>query len=70
METLDATGSSNITGGTYDPETRTLTLSFASGGTYVYTGVPPDVWKGLKEAGSTGAYFWRHIRGRYMDESV
>ena len=49
----------------YDEGTQTLTIVFPNGQPYEFTGVPPDVWKGLLEAPSAGAYYHNYIRGQY-----
>ncbi len=62
--------SSNISGGSYNPETRELTLTFASGGEYTYANVPPDTVQALKEAPSAGKFFYANIRNRYVSEKM
>lgn len=57
--------SSWLAGGSYDEETLTLTLTTQKGDEYTLNGVPPEVAEGLKEAASPGAYFARHLKGRY-----
>ena len=50
----------------YDAFSRTLLLWFSgSVDPYAYPDVPPEVWTGFLGARSKGAYFSRHIRGRY-----
>lgn len=53
----------HLMGGTYDPKTQTLRLTFVGGGAHVYTSVPPSVWHDLTHAGSPGSYHAQHIRG-------
>ena len=43
----------------------TLTVEFHSGRIYPHPGVPYEVYAGLMNASSMGAYYNRHIRGRY-----
>jgi hypothetical protein len=57
--------SSNISSIAFDPETDTLTVEFTNGDSYDYMNVPPQVYRAFGAAGSAGAYFYRHIRGRY-----
>lgn len=58
--------SSNLDTGTYDPETRAMTLTFArTGDTYDYAGVPEQVWEAFKQSLSPGQFFVREIKGRY-----
>lgn len=54
-----------LAGGTYDAETRELTLHLHNGRDYTLSNVPALVVRGLIEAKSPGAYFERHLRGRY-----
>lgn len=54
--------SSNIQAGDYDPEARTLKITFTNGQDYVATDVPPVVWEGLKQATSPGRHFRESIR--------
>ena len=49
----------------YNGDAQELTLTFASGSTYSYAGVPADVAQGLVDAGSKGRYFQANIRGAY-----
>lgn len=49
----------------YDTESQALTVVFPNGRRYVYEGVPPDLWRGLQEAGSAGKFFNDNIRGVY-----
>ena len=44
---------------------RTLTVEFHSGRVYDHPRVPPSVYDGLMRASSKGAFYNRHIRGRY-----
>ena len=45
---------------------HTLAVQFTTSATvYTHPGVPYEVYAGLMEASSMGAYFHRHIRGRY-----
>lgn len=44
---------------------HTLTVEFHSGRTYGHSGVPYSVYCEFMTASSLGAYYNRHIRGRY-----
>lgn len=59
------TNSSSILDAEYDNETQTLTIQFASGRRYTFTGVPPSVYEGLIDAASAGQYFHQNIKGQY-----
>ena len=52
-------------GAGYDPDTQELILTFPDGREYTYSGVPPDIYKGLTEADSAGRYYNTYIRGVY-----
>jgi hypothetical protein len=60
--------SSNLAGGSYDDETGELTIEFVNGGTYTYSGVPPEVVRGLQTATSAGKYFANYIKTHYSYE--
>lgn len=46
----------------YETRTRKLWVKFQQGGTRLYSGVPPAVFRALLNAASKGQYFDRHIR--------
>ncbi len=58
--------SSAITAVGYDAATRRMKIAFKQGRTYDFCGVPPEVYHGLMNAASVGAYYDRIIRGRYQ----
>jgi KTSC domain len=62
VTTVDSTTLATIA---YDAAHQTLWLEFRSGAMYVYSSVPSDVHQALLLADSRGAYFNRHIRGRF-----
>ena len=49
----------------YDPETRTLYVTFVSGQDYAYDDVPPGLAKDFRAAGSKGRFFQSRVRDRY-----
>ena len=57
--------STAISRGTYDTDTQTLELTFATGRSYTFENVPEDIWTGLESASSPGTYFAQNIKGRY-----
>lgn len=61
--TMIAVHSSAIRAVGYDG--YTLTVEFQSGWSYDHPGVPYEVYVGLMQAASKGAYYNRYIRGRY-----
>jgi KTSC domain len=57
--------SSAIRAAAYDASTLTLSITFTSGKTYDYYGVPQAIYLGLIGAASAGEYFNAYIRDRY-----
>ena len=62
--------SSNLESYEYDPEEQTLTITFKSGSTYQYDGVPQGVVERLASAASPGKFFYAAIRDAYPFEEV
>lgn len=55
----------------YDGQKRILRATFrATGRTYLYRGVPQEIYDGLMFADSIGAYFNAHIRDHYPFEEI
>lgn len=63
MPEMHSLQSSNLAACGYDAETKTLTVQFANGSEYTYSGVPEETYEGLLSASSPGQYFHRHIKG-------
>ena len=57
--------SSAISSVSYNEDTQQLMITFTSGGTYIYYGVPKWKYEGLISASSAGAYFNDHIRDQH-----
>ena len=57
--------SSAISAVNYDVSTRVMLITFKSGRTYPFCGVPEVVYEGLKNATSAGRYYHRNVKGRY-----
>ncbi len=49
----------------YDKDAQELTMQFENGQSYVFYGVPPDLWEGLQKAPSPGRFYNQRIRGVY-----
>jgi hypothetical protein len=49
----------------YDEQTRTLFVTFQSGGHYCYDGVEPETHAAMRRSISRGRFFMKHIRDRY-----
>lgn len=54
----------------YDAAERTLTIVFASGSAYAYSGVPREVYLDFTRIVNKGEYFQRHIRSVYPVERI
>ncbi len=52
----------------YDSRRSILQVAFRNGAAHQYTGVPAEIYQGLLQADSKGAYFNRCIRGLYPYE--
>ena len=57
--------SSAIRSASYDENLLLLTITFTSGGTYIYYGVPKWKYDELINASSAGTYFNDHIRDQH-----
>ncbi|HEY6258872.1 MAG TPA: KTSC domain-containing protein [Xanthobacteraceae bacterium] len=57
--------SSVMTFVTYDDDAGELDITFTSGKTYRYRGVPPDIYDGLLDAQSKGAFFNDNIKDAF-----
>lgn len=58
--------SSNIVSAGYDPQAKQVIVDFKGGSSYVYEGVPPDVYenfeKTFQEDASSGRYLNQNIK--------
>ena len=54
----------------YDPETRTLTIAYVSGHTYLYKDVPETVYKELKASKVKGRYLRFFVKDKYEFEKM
>lgn len=55
----------------YDPDKREMFVTFVpTGKTYVYFGVPEDVYSAFLAAASRGQYFNYYIRDRYIYREI
>lgn len=70
MTEVEITRSGMITKIAYDESEKLLTLTFASGGAYVYKDVPKEVFDSLLAAESAGKYFHAHVKNKYETEKV
>lgn len=58
--------SSNVKEVGYDPATKTLAISFHSGGTYHYADVSPEKHAEMMAAKSIGGHFHKNIRDKHV----
>jgi len=49
----------------YEPQTRTLLVTFVSGQAYAYEDVPEDVARDFRAAASKGRFFQIRVRDRF-----
>ncbi len=70
MVTQTPVKSSTVESMGYDPGTSTLRVTFKSGGTYDYVGVPQDSYAQLTSGGSIGKYIQRHIKPHFKHNKV
>lgn len=62
---MDFLDSSVIRSADYDPDARTLEVTFTTGRVYTYFDVPEWKYDGLITASSAGEYFNMHIRDQH-----
>jgi len=66
MIDMQVVQSSNIEAIGYDADTHELHVRFlTSGKTYVYPGVPQEIYEGLMNAPSHGVYFGQFVKPIY-----
>lgn len=63
--TMQACNSSQVGSFGYDAESKTLAVTFKSGGTYHYHGVTADDFEDMKTADSVGGFLGRRVKGKY-----
>jgi hypothetical protein len=57
--------SSALASADYDPITQTLTLNWLRGQSTTYDNVPQEIFEGLKDAASPGAYYHAIIKDQF-----
>jgi len=58
--------SSNIESIGYNDDTQELYVQFLSGGSYIYSDVPREIFDGLMNAPSKGSFLNREVKGIYQ----
>ena len=64
------TDSTNVKQIRYSEETKTMQVTFTSGITYQYFGVPASVWDRAVMADSIGGFINSHIKNNYKYAKV
>jgi hypothetical protein len=54
----------------YNDEKSSLRITYTSGAVYDYMGVPPEVFKEMKIAGSKGTFLNYMIKGKYRYKKI
>lgn len=63
--TMTPADSTAISAHGYDPDSKTMAITFKGGKTYHYEGVEPAVYDAFKGAKSLGKHFGTHIQTKY-----
>jgi len=61
----DDVESSNIEKAKYCSYTNTLVIKFSGGSAYLYSSLPPSIWRGFQISESKGRYFFMKIKDTY-----
>jgi hypothetical protein len=61
---------SSETGYSYSAEEQALTVTFKNGDSYIYAGVPADVYATVESAESKGKAFNELVKGKYQATKV
>lgn len=59
------TNSSNVDAIGYDADTNELHVKFRSGGHYIYSAVPPEIFDEAKSSDSIGRFMSKRIKGAF-----
>ena len=62
--------SSNIHSVGYNEGNKVLRVMFSTGTMYDYSGIPIEVFKGMKKTESPGKYFREFVKGKYQFSKV
>lgn len=65
MIEMSRVNSSNIHSIGYDSDAQTLQVTFATGSTYTYHGVPPSLAAGMRQSESKMQFLNAKIKGRF-----
>jgi hypothetical protein len=53
-----------------NPESKSMFIQFANGGTYIYQDITPEVRRGLWGASSLGSFVSKNIVGKFPSEKL
>ena len=70
MDIKDITGSSNILGVGYDPETKVLRVRFKGGSVYDHHDFPADGHETFLSSDSKGSHYHANIKGKFKHTKV
>lgn len=70
VEVIDCYGSSNINSVTYFLDDQSMAVTFKNYSRYLYKDVPYEVFTGMGEAKSRGAYLNSEVKGKYRYEKL
>lgn len=70
MVNMTYVDSSNVQAIGYDNNAQELHVQFNSGATYVYHGVPPEIYDELMAAASKGSFLNRAVKAVYQCSKV
>jgi len=70
IENVTAPKTSHIDGFGYNSISKVLTVKYASGSSYNFSGVPLSIWSALKAADSKGKYMNANIKGKFEGRKV
>ena len=62
--------SAHILSSGYDPDERTLQISFHNGETHEFKGVPEQIHQAFQNAPSKGQFYHRIIKPRFKGEKI
>lgn len=62
--------SSQVSYAKYDPATKIMTVSFKSGGMYIYKDVPEGIWVDAIETESFGKFLNAKVKGKFEYEKI
>jgi hypothetical protein len=65
MRTVVDLTSTSLRSCSYDSDAERLEITFENGRRYSYEGVPPEIFEGLRDAGSPGQFYNQNIKDKF-----